>query len=565
MKFKHLRLPVSNEQPEACLSGLALSEKNGQMFPGNKFNRTRPSVLTSPNKRRMRFFLRCAALSLLLLLICLDGSVRAQSIDASMSVISVVPPRLKVEGTRDRSTNVWSFRNTYASVIGIGERIENLALADAQGANVPVRKLAPGEWKADGAATRFSYEVKLDSPLMATDAAYVSWLANDYGFLMLGDLLPLSTDGDGKATTARLSLILPSGWSAGSTETKGAGGGGRYEIKDAERAIFFVGQSLREKRSSVGATDFTFMTTGEWAFTDEDAAHMAASILKEHAETFGGTAQGRAMLVLAPFPRPMGAERWSAETRGRTVVLLSGRSPSKTAALARLSVPLTHELFHLWVPNGMALDGDYDWFYEGFTMYQAMRAAARLNLLEFQDFLNGIGRAFDAYQSASDRDKFSLLDSSKRRWTGSPALIYNKGMLVAFLYDLMLRQKTGGKRSLDDVYRQLFRRHRETEARVDGNTAVLSALNEPADMREFTRQYVEGASAIDLGAMIAPFGLRVESVGVRARVLVADSLKREQRDLLRKFGYNAQSRNGLPHGRQADKQHPAGMNRVGAN
>ncbi|MBA3768852.1 MAG: hypothetical protein H0W99_18105, partial [Acidobacteria bacterium] len=252
--------------------------------------------------------------------------------DASIS-LSVAPARVKVEGKRDSGTQVWSFRNSYASVIGIGERIENLTLFNAQGATVPVRKLAPGEWKADGPATRFSYEVKLDVPVMATDAAYVSWLAGDYGFLMLGDLLPLSTNTDGRATTAHLDLALPPGWSAFTTATKGTGG--RYEIKDTEHSIFFVGQKLREKRATIGATDFAFVTTGEWAFTDEDAARMAQSILKEHAETFGGTAQRRAMLVLAPFPRPMGAERWSAETRGNTVVLLSGRSPSKTAALAR--------------------------------------------------------------------------------------------------------------------------------------------------------------------------------------------------------------------------------------
>ena len=517
------------------------------MIPGNRFNNIRASGSANSNKRRMRLFLRFTALLTFLLFVGRAGLVQAQSMDASIS-LSVAPPRLKVEGTRAGSTQVWSFRNAYASVIGIGDRIENLTLFDAQGANVPVRKLAPGEWKADRAATRFSYEVKLDAPMMATDAAYVSWLAGDYGFLMLGDLLPLSTNGDGRATTARLDLALPQGWSAGTTETKVAGSS-RYEIKDTERAILFVGRNLRERRATLGATDFAFVTTGEWAFTDEDAARMAESILKEHAETFGGTIQGRAMLVLAPFPRPMGAERWSAETRGNTVVLLSGRSPSKTAALARLSVPLTHELFHLWIPNGIALEGDYDWFYEGFTMYQAMRAAGRLNLLEFQDFLNAIGRAFDAYQSVNDRDKLSLLDSSKRRWTGSPALIYNKGMLVAFLYDLTLRQKTGGKRSLDDVYREIFRRHRQAQTRVDGNVAVLSALNETADMREFTRRYVEAASAIELGTIIAPFGLRVESMGVRTHLFVANPLKREQRDLLRKFGYNAESRAGLRHGR----------------
>jgi predicted metalloprotease with PDZ domain len=378
---------------------------------------------------------------------------------------------------------------------------------------------------------------------------------------MLGDLLPLS--GDGKTTTASLRLALPSNWNAGSTETKGAGG--RYEIEDAERAVFFVGQNLRERRASVGAMDFTFMTTGEWAFTDEEAARMASSILKEHAETFGGSVEGRTMLVLAPFPRPLGAERWSAETRGRTVMLLSGRSPSKVAALSRLSVPLTHELFHFWIPNAVALDGEYDWFYEGFTMYQAMRAAGRLNLLTFQDFLNTIGRAFDAYAFSSDKDKLSLLAQSERRWTGSPALIYNKGMLVAFLYDLTLRQKTGGKRSLDDVYRTLFRKHRAPAARAEGNAAVINALNEPAEMRDFTRRYIESASVIELGAAIAPFGLRVENGGVRTHVLVADSLKREQRDLLRKFGYNAESRAGHRNVQGTDKQHHISINLVGAN
>jgi predicted metalloprotease with PDZ domain len=486
--------------------------------------------------------LRRALPALIFILACHTGSLRAQSIKGSINIISLAPPRVRVEGERATPTNIWSFRNTYASVVGIGERIENVALADAQGVSLPVRKLAPGEWKSDGPATRFRYEVKLDAPLMTTDAAYVSWLAAEHGFLMTVDLLPRSASVDGKAESASLSLVLPPGWNVGSTEMKS--GDGLYELKDTERAVFFVGKNLREKRERIDATSFAFVTTGEWAFTDEDAAHMASSILKEHADTFGGTMQERVMLALAPYPRPMGAERWSAETRGNTIVLLAGRSPSKTAALARLSVPLTHELFHLWVPNGIVLEGDYDWFYEGFTMYQAMRAAARLNLLTFGDFLNAIGRAFDAYAAASNRDKLSLVDASGRRWTGPPALIYHKGMLVAFLYDLTLRRKTGGKRSLDDVYRALYRRHRGAQTRTDGNAAVLAALNEPSDMREFTRQYVESASTIDLAAMIAPFGLRIETGGVRTRVVVNDSLRREQRDLLRKFGYNAETRAG---------------------
>jgi predicted metalloprotease with PDZ domain len=132
----------------------------------------------------------------------------------------------------------------------------------------------------------------------------------------------------------------------------------------------------------------------------------------------------------------------------------------------------------------------------------------------------------------------SLLKASERRWTLSPALIYNKGMLVAFLYDLTLRQQTRNKRALPDVYRELFRTARTSQGPRDGNSAALAALNSAGDLRELTRRYVEDAGEIELQSAVAPFGLRVETFGARTRLSVAESLSGSQRDLLRKFGYN---------------------------
>ncbi|HYE66634.1 MAG TPA: hypothetical protein VD966_13685, partial [Pyrinomonadaceae bacterium] len=335
-------------------------------------------------------------------------------------------------------------------------------------------------------------------------------------------------------------FALPASWAIKTLELKMADA--QFEVADAQSAVFYAGLDLRERRERVGSMETAFVTGGDWAFSDEDVASTAASILKDHLRTMGGAARARMMLMLTPFPRPVSAERWSAETRGATVMLLSGRFPSRTAALAQLSAPLTHELFHLWVPNGLALDGQYDWFYEGFTLYQALRAGMRLDLLTFQDYLNALGRAFDAYASANGRDHLSLLEASQRRWTGTTTLVYQKGMLVAFLYDLTLRRHTRGERSLDDVYRELFRHHRLTGTRKDGNAAVIAALNGQSGMLEFVRRHIESAGQIDLAALLAPFGLRVEREGVRTRVLVADSLSREQRDLLRGFGYNAEKR-----------------------
>jgi len=478
-------------------------------------------------------------------------AARAETLSASISVVSLAPARLKVEGERSDNSRAWSFRNNYAGVINLGERIENLVLKDASGANVSVRKLASGEYEAASAATRFSYEVRLDTPAWEGDAAHASWLSGDRGFLMLGDLLPLATVPEGEKPSAVVSFNLPEGWTISSTA--GVGAEGRYQVRDAVSAVFFVGQNLRQKRERVGLMEFTLVTTGEWAFSDEEIMTTASNLLKEHSQTFGGVPQDRAMLMLSAFPRPAASDHWSAETRGDTVLLLSGRSPSKTAALAQLSFPLAHELFHLWIPNGIKLDGDYDWFYEGFTLYQALRAGMSLNLLTFQDYLTAMGRAFDAYKALRERDKLSLIEASSRRWTLPPALVYNKGMLVAFIYDLALRQQTKGKRSLNDVYRELFRLYQSPASRKDGNSAILAVLNSMGESQELTRRYVETANVIELPAAIAPFGLQVDPGGVRTRVVVASSVSGAQRDLLKKFGYNEKTYGVVGHGRRERK------------
>jgi predicted metalloprotease with PDZ domain len=475
-----------------------------------------------------------------MLLLVLCGVVEAQTLSARISVVSLSPARVKIEGQRSGGTTAWSFRNQYGSASGLGERIENLILNDDSGAQIPVRKIAAGEFSAAAPATRFAYEVKLDPPAQASNAVYASWLTTERGLLLLGDLLPKPVRSQKtENSSAAVRFVLPDAWGVAANETKLPDG--QYQVSNAEHAVFLAGTDLRQKHERLGPMEFSYATAGRWAFADEEVANLAASILKEHTSVMGGPARQSAMLILIPFPGAVGADRWSAETRGGTVTLLSGQGPSKVAALAQLGVPLTHELFHLWVPNGLALDGDYDWFYEGFTLYQAMRAGMRLNLLTFQDYLNAAGRAFDAYMSIDGRDQFSLIEASEQRWKSPTGLVYHKGLLVAFLYDLTLRQQTNNSRSLDDVYRELFRRHHSTTAQAEGNSTVISLLKNQSGMQEFVREYIEKPRAIELRSAISPFGLEILRGGARAHLGVSASLSRSQRDLLRKFGYNEES------------------------
>lgn len=457
-------------------------------------------------------------------------TAKAQSVNARISIESLAPPRVRIEAELAKGTKVWSFRNAYAGMIGLGERIENLSLFDAQGREVSARKLAAGEYEAAREATKVHYELKLDPPRETNETAHVSWLTASRGVLMPGDLLPLPLAG------AKLSLTLPAHWKVATLETRN--GGGQYEIESAESSVFFVGADVRVTQTSVRGMNVVFATAGEWPFADEDVVTVIRDVLEQHGRVAGVMPRARALILLAPFPQAATGARWTAETRGGTVVFLSGRANSKSSGLARLSVPLAHELFHLWVPNALALSGDYDWFYEGFTLYQAERVSVELRYLTFQDHLDSLARAYDIYLAQRARDDLSLLDASARRWSGSGAAVYQKGMLVAALYDLSVRQHTRGKRSLDDVYRLLFRGRRPSGERLEGNAEVIAALNSVSGGDEFSKRYIESANRLDLTNALEAFGLQVGQSGARTRINVSNSLSRSQRDLLRQMGYN---------------------------
>jgi hypothetical protein len=489
------------------------------------------------------------------LLSCVTSMARAQQANVVIRVLPDSNGRIVVEGSCAPAT-VWSFRDSYAGVLNLGSRVDGLKLFDAAGTEITNRKIAPGQFLAATPASKFRYEVSLAPPLRSADAAKVSWLNSDRGLLMLRDLLPVSPSGAsandhdrtrnqavGEHVTLRLSL--PEGWVAHSNEVQNTAG--EFEIADADLAVFAVGNHIRISTTTTAGMTLSLVAAGDWVFTDSDALELAGKVMKAHRDVFGAAPSRRATLILFPFPQSGAPDKWSAETRGSSVTLLMGKLPSKVAALAQLSVPLTHELLHFWVPNGLTLDGDYDWFYEGFTIYQAARIAVRLDLLTFQEFLNAIGRAYDGYSVGIDHDRWSLVEASKRRWTGGESSVYSKSMVIAFLYDLKLRSLSHNKHSLDDVYRTVFREYRSSEIRdagsqagpgSDGSEVVLKVLSAYSGMQDFGRSFVSNAAAINLAEQLAPFGFQVETFGLRTRISVSEALTRQQRDLLHDLGYN---------------------------
>lgn len=479
------------------------------------------------------------AWGLLLACVWLHASALATSgqiLAARLRVVSVSPPVLGIDGDARRATAQWPFRNTYGGVIGLGDRVEHFRVVDAVGSDVPVIRVSSAEFRSEQPASHFSYEVRLSLPAKAADGAHVSWLNEQGGYLMLADLLPSLVGGNQRGSAVRIELQLPVGWRLASSLK--ANRKGWYETSEPSQAVFFVGRELQLEQKEIGGLEFVFASLGEWPFTSESVHKIASRIIKDYAQHVGLALTGRVLLMLSPFPGAAGSDRWSAETRGTSVTLLLDRNSSREVLLERLSVLLTHELFHLWVPNSLPLDGAYDWFFEGFTLYQALCSAVRLGFIDFGEYLRTIARVYDSYLLTPDSARLSLIEGSERRWT-TPSLAYDKGMLVALLCDLALRRASGNRRSLDNLYRELFRQHFPGSIRVEGNKTLVDLLNHETENVKFLARYVSTSGMMKLETELAPYGLIMERAASRSHLKVQPGLDREQLVMLRSLGYRS--------------------------
>jgi predicted metalloprotease with PDZ domain len=459
-------------------------------------------------------------------------SVEAQALRVRITVASVAPARIRIDAEFPRAINVVSFRNTYGGVLGLGERIQPLEGIKANGETIAVQKLAPGEFQTSEKVTLFKYEVDVTEPLRPAQMSHVSWLNGEQGLLMLADLLPVPKNDSANFTSALVTIEVPEAWSVASNVKKERS---QFLTDEPESTVFLLGPAVHEKSQQLASNSLSIITSGKWPFSDNDAIRIARQIIGEYSRVTRFDLKRNAVLMLVPFPVEAGPESWSAETRGNAVVLLLGRKASGKRVLSRLGIVLSHELFHLWVPNSLKLVGDYDWFFEGFTLYQALRMDLRLGLISFADFLETIARVYDSYLSSVDHDRVSLIEASERRWTSPSSLVYEKGMLVAFIYDLSLRNLTECQASLDDVYGELFRR--SLTGQGNANEIIIKLLGEQHGLESFAKNYVESPGKFNLDSEVSAYGLHVQRDGSGTRLVPGRDLNKSQRKLLGCLGY----------------------------
>jgi predicted metalloprotease with PDZ domain len=189
-----------------------------------------------------------------------------------------------------------------------------------------------------------------------------------------------------------------------------------------------------------------------------------------------------------------------------------------------------HEIFHAWNVKRMRpaelWPYRYDdeaptpllWVSEGITDYYADLSMVRGGLIDSAGFFavtaGKIGEVTEARPVA-------LEDASLSTWVhptdGTGYLYYPKGSLAGFLLDIMIRDATDNRRSLDDVMAQVYR---ESFKAGKGFTnadwwRVVTQVAGGKSFADFAERYIDGREPFPWAATLPLAGMRIVNDTIR--------------------------------------------------
>ena len=154
---------------------------------------------------------------------------------------------------------------------------------------------------------------------------------------------------------------------------------------------------------------------------------------------------------------------------------------------------------------------------EGITDYYADLSLVRGGVIDAPGFYEA---TTEKINEIAQSPPFALEDASLNAWIsvrdGTDALYYPKGSLAGFLLDVMIRDASDNKRSLDNVMRELyqttFKQGRGFTA-DDWWGAVRRAAN-GRSFEDFARRYIDGREPYPWEEQLRIIGLRLQSDSV---------------------------------------------------
>jgi predicted metalloprotease with PDZ domain len=402
----------------------------------------------------------------------------------------------------------------------------DVAAKDDRGRKLPIRKTRKNAWVVRNRGRGFvvSFRAFAMDPTVRT--AYLDaergWFNGANVFLFV----------EGRTDVgATVDLRLPRGFKLDTTLKPEAKSKTRFVAKDYDALCdhpFVFGADLKSTRFVARRVPHRFTTIGAGALP-YDVGEKTARIVEAAARLFGGLPY-RDYAFLTAFGSD--AEGMGGlEHRDCCLLQVPSRAsldPAKTRALYGL---IAHEHFHAWnvkrIRDRALGPFDYErevytellWLHEGFTSYYDDLLPTRAKVFDAEHYLSILGDAIAAYRGTPGRRVQSLAEASFDAWIkfykkneetrSTTVSYYSHGALFALTTDLEIRRETGGRKSLDDVMRALWR-----DAKKGGvldAERFLDLANEATglDLRPLHNRRVLGLEELPFDDLLADVGVRL--------------------------------------------------------
>ncbi|MEZ5344585.1 MAG: M1 family aminopeptidase [Pyrinomonadaceae bacterium] len=398
--------------------------------------------------------------------------------------------------------------------------IENLAVKNSNGDQLPVEELPGARWRIRSAREKERVTLTYNVVLNHEDHKWSGGIdgvafTRDWGVFYTGRTF-LIVNGKERNNVA-ISFQIPNEWHVTASWKTAKNRKNMFVAKDLSDlmdSMFFAGT---HDETSVQRDDFelVFALGGEGiAKQKEEYKKLAQGVLNYYIDLMGGP----------PYPRSSGkftkslviinaGKDLDGEAIGNHISLIfdpNGDSQSKNLA----KFLFAHEFFHFW--NGKSIknaDTKEEWFKEGITSYYALKALSHIGALTEEDYFKTLGGFFyPRYAADPGYGRSSMRDvaagSEKHKHWG---LIYGGGLFAGICQDISIMRGTSGQKSFDDLLRDLFKDFGGTDKSY--TTADLqrysSALSKK-DQTGFFGQYISGIAPVPLTACMSSAGLIAE-------------------------------------------------------
>lgn len=274
-------------------------------------------------------------------------------------------------------------------------------------------------------------------------------------------------------------------------------------VGDVIESVSVGGPDLKVVTRPISGGVARIAVLGTWSFQPEQYADSVAAILDAQ-RVFWGDAKDPFFVSLIPTRGMAGGLSIGGTGRADGFATFA----TGNADLKALRYLIGHEHIHSWIPRRvgrMPKPGAQDyWFSEGFTEFYTYRTLLRAGVWSLEDFAESANESLTAYDVSPVRTEPNSR-VVKDFWNDEAVgkLPYQRGMLLAFLWDDKVRRATNGAKNLDDVL--FLMRDRMTAARTAEEAAFvrpgfIQAMKDVAglDIAPDIERYVEKGEPIVL-------------------------------------------------------------------